>query len=155
MVRKFFWEWNWPLMNFHAYWILWSMFQFIILQLYNFLFSLKTPSNPFKKLTASIIEPLFKIKIVWPTTRFFTKSFLTPTPNHFGRSGTCHDITKSAGSQANNKPSYSDSMTAKFYKNVYKDLSPKQLRTEDLRKQEKITKISKWMKTDISSQFPF
>ena len=34
-------------------------------------------------------------------------------------------------------------MTAKFYKNVYQDLSPKQLQTEDLRKQESIKKNPK------------
>ena len=73
--------------------------------------------------------------------------------NHFGRWGTCHDITKWAGSQTNNKPD-NGSMTAEFYKNVYQELSPKQLQTKDLRKQESI-KISYCMKADISSQSPF
>ena len=73
--------------------------------------------------------------------------------NHFGRWGTCHDITKWTGSQTHNKPG-NGSMTAEFFKNVYQDLSPKQLQTKDLRKQESI-KISYWMKADISSQSPF
>ena len=55
---------------------------------------------------------------------------------------TCHNITKSAGSQTNNKPLDNDSMTEKFCKNIYQDLSLKQLQTEDLRKQESIKKIS-------------
>ena len=42
-------------------------------------------------------------------------------------------------------------MTAEFYKNVYQDLTPKQLQTKDLKKKESIKKISNWMKTDISS----
>ena len=92
------------------------------------------------------MEPLFKIKIFWPTARFFTKIFLNPTPNHFGRLGTCHDITKSAGSQANNL----QTMIAWL-----QNSANKQLQNEDLRKQESIEKISNWMKTDISSQSPF
>ena len=92
----------------------------------NFLFSPKNPCNPFKKLTCSIIQPLFKIKISWPTTGFFTKLFLAPSLDHFGRWLTCHYITKSAVSQTNNKSSDNDSMTVEFYKNVYLDLSPKQ-----------------------------
>ena len=39
-------------------------------------------------------------------------------------------------------------MTLEFYKNVYQDLSPKQLQTEDLRKKESIEKISNWMNED-------
>ena len=39
-------------------------------------------------------------------------------------------------------------MTPEFYKNVYQDLSPKQLQTEDLRKEESIEKISNWMNED-------
>ena len=95
------------------------------------------------------------IKTFWPTTRFFTKIFLAPPHNHFGRWDTCRDISKSAGSQTNNKPSDNDSMTAEFYKNVYQELSLKQLQTEDLRKQESIKEISNRMKTDIGSQYPF
>ena len=138
MVRKYVWVRHWSLMNLRAFWILWSMFYFIILHLCNFLFSPKTPCNPFKILTCSITEPLFKTKTFWPTTRFFTKLLLVPIPNHFGRSGTSHDITKSAGSRTNNKPSDNGSMTVKFYENVYQDLSSKQLQTKDLRKQESI-----------------
>ena len=43
-------------------------------------------------------------------------------------------MTKSVGSKTNNKPSDNHSMTAKFYKNDYQNLSPKQLQTEDLKK---------------------
>ena len=86
------------------------------------------------------MQPLFKIKIFWPTTRLFTKIFLACFPDHFGRRGKCHDITKSASSKTNKKLLDNDSMAAEFYKNVYHDLSPKQLQTEDLRKQESIKK---------------
>ena len=111
-----------------------------MLQLYSFIFSPKTSYNPFTKLTRSIIQPLFKIKIFWTITRIFAKIFLAPSPDHFGRWGKCHDITKSVSSKTNNKPLDNDSMAAEFYKNVYQDLSPKQLQTEDLRKQESINK---------------
>ena len=78
---------------------------------FSIFFNQKLLCNTFKKLIHSIMQSLFKIQIFWPTTTFFTKIFLAPTPNHFGRSGTCHDITKSAGSEKNNKPSDNDSMT--------------------------------------------
>ena len=50
----------------------------------------------------------------------FLLTFFSDFPHsHFGRRGVCYDITKSAGSQTNKKPSDNDNITAEFYKNVY------------------------------------
>ena len=86
------------------------LFILIITQLCNFLFSLKILCNPFKKLTHPIMQPLFEITTQSQllTTDFLLKSF----PLHFGGRGACHNITKSNGSQKNNKFSDNDRMTA-------------------------------------------
>ena len=46
----------------------------------------------------------------------FILKFFSP---HLGKWGACQDITKSVGSQTNNKSSDNDSMTAEICKNVY------------------------------------
>ena len=46
------------------------------------------------------IQPLFKIKIFWSTTTDFLLKFFS---HHFGKWGACQGISKSAGSQTNNK----------------------------------------------------
>ena len=47
-------------------------------------------------------------------------------------------------------------MTAEFYKNIYQKtyLPNKQIQTENLRKQERMRKISNWIKSDSSSESP-
>ena len=71
-------------------------------------------------------RPSLKSKFSEPPQDFLVKFSSLP---HFGRRGACHDITKSADSQTNNKSSGNDSMTAEFYKNVYqKTYLPKDFR---------------------------
>ena len=60
-----------------------------------------------------------KSKFSDPPQDFLLRFFSDFPRSHFGRRGACYDITKSAGSQTNKKPSDNDSMTAEFYKNVY------------------------------------
>ena len=47
-------------------------------------------------------------------------------------------------------------MTAEFYKNIYQKtyLPNKRIQTENLRKQERMRKISNWIKSDSSSESP-
>ena len=54
----------------------------------------------------------------------------------------------------NNKSSDTDSMTTEFNKNVYQDLAPKQLRAQDLRKQESIRKMSNWERQMLEPSLP-
>ena len=55
----------------------------------------------------------------------------------------------------NNNSSDNDSMTTEFNKNVYQDFAPKQLRSQDLRKQESIRKMSNWVETNARAQSSF
>ena len=71
---------------------------------------------------------------------------------HFGRQGTCHDITKSADSQTNVNFSENDYIIAEI---LQKRLSNKWLQTKDLRKQESICKNLNWLETNASGQSRF
>ena len=92
------------------------------------------------------------IKIFWPTTRFFTKIFLTPLCDHFGRWNPCHDISKSAGSQRNDKPSDNDSMTADSMETFIKNYLPNNFRLRILGNK-KVLKKSQigWKQTLVPS----
>ena len=93
------------------------LYLFIIMQLCNFLFSPKIPCiYLFPKINPLLMQHLFETKIFWSTTTDFLLKLFSP---HFGRRGACHDVTKSAGSQTNNKSSDNDNMTVEFYKKVY------------------------------------
>ena len=73
---------------------------------------------PLKKLSCSIIQPLFEIKVLRPTRTDFTTP-PAPSPTPFQKEGcTCHEVTKSAGPQTSDKSLDHDSMTTQFY-NVY------------------------------------
>ena len=118
------------------------------MQLRNFLFSLKVLCTPFKKLTPDNTTPLWNQNFLTHRIRFFMKTFLPP----FRKMGACHNITKSADSQTNNKSSDNNNITAEFYKTFIKPLSPNDF---GLRKQENIRKTSNWVETDASAQSPF
>ena len=68
---------------------------------------------------------------------------------HFGRQGTCHDITKSADSQTNINFLENYCIIAEI---LQKHLSNEWLQTADLRKQESFWKNSDWVETDANCQ---
>ena len=69
---------------------------------------------------------------------------------HIGRQGACHEITKSADSQKYTNFSENDCMIAEI---LQKLLSNSRLQTEDLRKQESISKTQiRWRQMLVASQ---
>ena len=140
-----------PFINISVYWILWSMFLVIyynpIMQFPNFS---KNSLQPREKLTYHIIQPLFEIKIFCPNSIDFILKFFS---SHFGRRVAWHDIIKSASYQTNNRQWQHDCKI--LQRRLSKDLSPKQLQTQDLRKQKSIKKISTWVEKDTRAQSLF
>ena len=116
-ARTYQWVIPVPLINLSAYWILSSMFLVIYYTaIMQFSISSKNSLYPLQKVKPPHnTTPLWNQNFQSHLSRFFTKIFVP----QFWRQGACHDVTKSAGSQTNEKISENDSVIAEFYKNIY------------------------------------